>query len=229
MISKDRSSARALLSSRATRNCIGWIGGNRCAHDDAPNLISHPSRTPAGRNPAIASYSLKKFWIVRLMDLHIQTVSTQKRRKRLYTDTGFAYACSSKRDVVYRRQDRYRLTAFLAQRLGRRSVSQRLTFMVRLIRMNTSLPAKTVVIILTYNQRAKTLECLSYLIGESTCFQVLVWDNGSQDGTVEAVREAYPQTTTHLHPEKPGSSGRAQCSCTNGNSRNGGNASALFR
>jgi GT2 family glycosyltransferase len=67
--------------------------------------------------------------------------------------------------------------------------------------------AKIIVIILTFNQRAKTLECLSYLSGESTCFQVLVWDNGSQDGTVEAVREAYPQTTTHLHPENLGVAG----------------------
>ena len=50
-----------------------------------------------------------------------------------------------------------------------------------------------VVIILTYNQREKTLLCLSSLMAaEDTPPAVLVWDNGSHDRTSEAVRAAYP-------------------------------------
>jgi GT2 family glycosyltransferase len=80
--------------------------------------------------------------------------------------------------------------------------------MVRLIRMNTTPLRKIVVIILTYKQQAKTLECLSYLNSEPKMpFQILVWDNGSQDGTVEAIREAFPQVTAHLHSENLGVAG----------------------
>jgi GT2 family glycosyltransferase len=39
--------------------------------------------------------------------------------------------------------------------------------------------------------------------------RVLVWDNGSNDGTVEAVRGAYPQVVAHHHPTNLGvASGR---------------------
>ena len=60
---------------------------------------------------------------------------------------------------------------------------------------------RVVVIVLTYNQREVTLRCLASLrdAGEPA-FQVLVWDNGSSDGTAEAVRSAYPQTLVHEHP-----------------------------
>jgi GT2 family glycosyltransferase len=57
---------------------------------------------------------------------------------------------------------------------------------------------KIVIIILTLNQRDKTLNCLSHLLTdmESNC-EVLIWDNGSIDGTIEAVRNIYPQVYTY--------------------------------
>ena len=57
---------------------------------------------------------------------------------------------------------------------------------------------KTVVIILTYKQKDKTLECLSTLLGtEDMPFTVLVWDNGSHDDTLTAVHESFPNVLTH--------------------------------
>ena len=57
---------------------------------------------------------------------------------------------------------------------------------------------KIVVIILTYKQKKKTLECLSELLGsEDMPFIVLVWDNGSHDETLVAVHEAFPNVLTH--------------------------------
>jgi GT2 family glycosyltransferase len=65
-----------------------------------------------------------------------------------------------------------------------------------------------VVIILSYNQQAKTLECLSYLYAQPDIpFRVLVWDNGSHDGTIAAVNAAYPQVTAHHYPENLGVAG----------------------
>jgi GT2 family glycosyltransferase len=60
---------------------------------------------------------------------------------------------------------------------------------------------RVVVIVLTYNQRDVTLRCLASLraAGELS-FQVLVWDNGSTDGTGEAVRRSYPDVLVHEHP-----------------------------
>jgi GT2 family glycosyltransferase len=67
-------------------------------------------------------------------------------------------------------------------------------------------PAKpVVVIILTCNQREVTLRCLASLMAaESTPPTVLVWDNGSQDGTAEAVRSAYPTISVHISPHNLG-------------------------
>jgi GT2 family glycosyltransferase len=67
-----------------------------------------------------------------------------------------------------------------------------------------------VVIILTFNQREKTLACLACLLAiESPPFAVLVWDNGSEDGTVTAVNQTYPQVLTHQHTTNLGvASGR---------------------
>jgi GT2 family glycosyltransferase len=65
-----------------------------------------------------------------------------------------------------------------------------------------------VVIILTYNQREKTLQCLTHLMAEDTPhFKVLVWDNGSQDGTAQAIQEGYPMVTVHMSPENLGVAG----------------------
>jgi hypothetical protein len=55
-----------------------------------------------------------------------------------------------------------------------------------------------VVIILTYNQRQKTLKCLSTLFaGEDIHFRVLIWDNHSQDDTLTAVELTFPAVVTH--------------------------------
>jgi GT2 family glycosyltransferase len=69
---------------------------------------------------------------------------------------------------------------------------------------------KIAVIILTLNQRDRTLQCLSGLLTvQEPEFDVIVWDNGSQDGTAEAVRQAFPKVTVHHNPTNLGvASGR---------------------
>jgi len=65
-----------------------------------------------------------------------------------------------------------------------------------------------IVIILTYNQKDKTLECLSSLLrGADMPFQILVWDNGSQDGTLTAVNDAFPHVSTHYSETNLGVAG----------------------
>lgn len=66
------------------------------------------------------------------------------------------------------------------------------------------------VVVLTINQRDRTLRCLSSLLAnDSYPFHTLLWDNGSQDGTAEAVREAFPEVLVHQHPNNLGvASGR---------------------
>jgi GT2 family glycosyltransferase len=60
------------------------------------------------------------------------------------------------------------------------------------------IPTKLIVIILTYNQREKTLQCLTRLLnGDDILFKVLVWDNGSQDETLAAVKKNFPNVRTH--------------------------------
>jgi len=67
---------------------------------------------------------------------------------------------------------------------------------------------KIVVLILTYNQKQKTLECLSSLLElDEPRFQVVVWDNGSQDGTLEAVQGEFPGVLVHRHPANLGVAG----------------------
>lgn len=62
-----------------------------------------------------------------------------------------------------------------------------------------------VVILLTMNQREKTLRCLeSFQKVNSPSFGIILWDNGSQDGTTEAVQENYPDVQVHYHPENAG-------------------------
>jgi GT2 family glycosyltransferase len=64
------------------------------------------------------------------------------------------------------------------------------------------------VIILTYNQRQKTLKCLSTLLaGEDMPFRVLIWDNGSRDDTLAAVNEAFPDVLTHYSESNLGVAG----------------------
>jgi GT2 family glycosyltransferase len=71
-------------------------------------------------------------------------------------------------------------------------------------------PATVVVIILTYNQREKTLRCLASLAAaEANPAQAVVWDNGSQDGTADAIRQHFPHVLVHQHPTNLGvASGR---------------------
>jgi GT2 family glycosyltransferase len=58
-----------------------------------------------------------------------------------------------------------------------------------------------VVIVLTINQREKTLQCLTTICQmDKTAHRVLVWDNGSHDGTGEAIRLAFPDVFVHEHP-----------------------------
>lgn len=61
------------------------------------------------------------------------------------------------------------------------------------------------VIMLTLNQRDMTLQCLASLQAQTDVqFQVLVWDNGSRDGTVEAIGERFPNVLTHYSPTNLG-------------------------
>lgn len=65
-----------------------------------------------------------------------------------------------------------------------------------------------VVIILTYRQPKKTLECLSALLtGNAIPFRVLLWDNGSQDNTLAAVQENFPDVITHYSEQNLGVAG----------------------
>jgi O-antigen biosynthesis protein len=69
---------------------------------------------------------------------------------------------------------------------------------------------KIAVLILTINQRDRTLKCLeSLLADQQASFKVLVWDNGSNDGTAEAIRYTFPHILVREHPGNLGvASGR---------------------
>jgi GT2 family glycosyltransferase len=57
------------------------------------------------------------------------------------------------------------------------------------------------IIILTLNQREKTLQCLSSLSqAKGSATRILLWDNGSHDGTAAAVRNAFPEVLVHENP-----------------------------
>lgn len=66
------------------------------------------------------------------------------------------------------------------------------------------------ILILTMNQKERTLQCLEALFNSTTlALRVLVWDNGSQDGTATAIQQAYPDVLVHEHPTNLGvASGR---------------------
>jgi GT2 family glycosyltransferase len=69
---------------------------------------------------------------------------------------------------------------------------------------------RVAVVILTHNQCEMTLECLEHVLTmEAPAFYVVLWDNGSWDGTVDAVQERYPSVLTHWNPDNLGvASGR---------------------
>jgi hypothetical protein len=61
---------------------------------------------------------------------------------------------------------------------------------------------------LTMNQKDKTLRCLeSFREVKEPPYRVLVWDNGSADGTEEAVREAHPEVLFYRSPLNLGVAG----------------------
>jgi len=66
------------------------------------------------------------------------------------------------------------------------------------------------VIMLTLNQRGTTLRALHSVVPQlESGDRVLVWDNGSSDGTVSAIEAEFPSVTAHHHPENLGvASGR---------------------
>ncbi|HXV27359.1 MAG TPA: glycosyltransferase [bacterium] len=64
---------------------------------------------------------------------------------------------------------------------------------------------KVTVATLTWNQKNDVLECLSSLVKlDYPNFEIVVVDNGSTDGTFEAVRQKYPQVRIVRHSENLG-------------------------
>jgi len=65
-----------------------------------------------------------------------------------------------------------------------------------------------VVLVLTYHQKEKTIACLSDLLANKDVpFKVLVWDNGSQDGTIPALKEKFPEVLTYYSDTNLGVAG----------------------
>jgi O-antigen biosynthesis protein len=65
------------------------------------------------------------------------------------------------------------------------------------------------IVMLTMNQRDKTLRALQSVRDDEPNIPVLVWDNGSTDGTVESVGQQFPEVRIHRHPTNLGvASGR---------------------
>jgi len=55
-----------------------------------------------------------------------------------------------------------------------------------------------VVIVLTYKQRDKTMTCVTNILANAgLSFRILVWDNGSQDDTIAAVKQHFPNVLHH--------------------------------
>ncbi len=69
---------------------------------------------------------------------------------------------------------------------------------------------RVVVVMLTLNQRETTLRALRSMSPEERHrFAVVLWDNGSSDGTAEAVANEFPEVVVHHEPENLGvASGR---------------------
>jgi GT2 family glycosyltransferase len=64
------------------------------------------------------------------------------------------------------------------------------------------------VLILTLNQRDTTLRALASFADEDRRYaRFLVWDNGSTDGTADAIRERFPDVHVHWQPRNLGVAG----------------------
>ncbi|MFX0195029.1 MAG: glycosyltransferase family 2 protein [Candidatus Hodarchaeota archaeon] len=65
--------------------------------------------------------------------------------------------------------------------------------------------ATIAIIMLTVNQRENTIQCLSsFRSVKSPPYRIIVWDNGSLDGTVDAVRDMFPDVLVYHHPNNLG-------------------------
>ncbi|HRQ37261.1 MAG TPA: glycosyltransferase family 2 protein [Chloroflexota bacterium] len=75
---------------------------------------------------------------------------------------------------------------------------------------NTYQETGIAVIILTYNQCQKTMNVVESLLAiKEPPFQILVWDNGSQDDTAVTLSHTFPTITVHQHNQNLGvASGR---------------------
>jgi GT2 family glycosyltransferase len=74
--------------------------------------------------------------------------------------------------------------------------------------VNPLSPADVVIVVLSWNRREQTLECLQSL--QDAWFggaQAIVVDNGSRDGSVEAIRDRFPQLDVMALPENRGFAG----------------------
>jgi GT2 family glycosyltransferase len=80
--------------------------------------------------------------------------------------------------------------------------------MIKIERMHWAVPPLVYIVTLTWNQCRDTLDCLASL-HELTYpnFQILVVDNGSIDGTVEAVRVQYPAVELLVNEQNLGFQG----------------------
>ena len=64
------------------------------------------------------------------------------------------------------------------------------------------------VVVLTFNRCDTTLRCLRTVAAqEGADFGVLLWDNGSTDGTAGTVREEFPEVVVRAHPSNLGVAG----------------------
>jgi GT2 family glycosyltransferase len=67
---------------------------------------------------------------------------------------------------------------------------------------------RVAIVILTWNQRDMTLECLEHVVEmRGAQFDVVVWDNGSTDDTIEVVRERFPTVVALRSEENLGVAG----------------------
>lgn len=63
------------------------------------------------------------------------------------------------------------------------------------------------IVILSCNQREQTARCLDHLMPCAATegpFDVVLWDNGSNDGTAEAVQASFPDVLVHRSPNNLG-------------------------
>lgn len=68
--------------------------------------------------------------------------------------------------------------------------------------------AEIAVVMLTMNQKEKTLRCLrSFRYVTEPPHRILVWDNGSEDGTGDAIRETNPEVLFRRSPRNLGVAG----------------------